>query len=407
MGSFCWRGQGRRRRSFSFAALTALIAFAANAASALQCFVAPQWRPGTFQHTAPPLRELRTVRPAAHHAARSAAQSVLQRVQFLWQAEKKQAPSVLHAIALKAKALWHATGLGSMISACWAQVAPYPPFSWIQSLTLQVWNAPKVWRYYILYTLADSVWKWLLPGLHAQVMTGLWLAFLRAFNARAYIEAVVNRVVSLLNQQAKLLSGGQPIQIPEEVLDKLCVRLRNDGELLQVLGSSPALSLWYKLERSPLDSPKLRMPEDSQQKYVLKALTDGYYRDIQAVVKEVVLVASAQEASSKMRQLHEALDAVRFAAKAKGGPLTQGTGGLMKQVDKASAEAADALITLSQAKVEAQEAAMRVGKGLGKTWQAKLDELMVAHKEVPDVVTELRRLDPSKAKGSKSSSKKN
>ncbi|CAE7225614.1 unnamed protein product, partial [Symbiodinium necroappetens] len=217
---------------------------------------------------------------------------------------------------------------------------------------------------------------------------------------------VVNRVVSLLNQQAKLLSGGQPIQIPEEVLDKLCVRLRNDGELLQVLGSPAALSLWYKLERSPLDSPKLRMPEDSQQKYVLKALTDGYYRDIQAVVKEVVLVASAQEASSKMRQLHEALDAVRFAAKAKGGPLTQGTGGLMKQVDKASAEAADALITLSQAKVEAQEAAMRVGKGLGKTWQAKLDELMVAHKEVPDVVAELRRLDPSKAKGSNSSSKK-
>eukprot|EP00434_Breviolum_minutum_P021651 symbB.v1.2.019109.t1/scaffold1551.1/size112226/4 len=238
--------------------------------------------------------------------------------------------------------------------------------------------------------------------------------------------------------------------------------------------------------------------------WVLKTLIDGYYREVEAVVKEAALVSAAQEAAAKMRILHEAMDSARLASKE--GGLSRGTGGLMTQVDTASASAADAIIALGQAKVEAQDAAARVGKApgggetsamrvtikeksgtlsilassatglqglgiddivrfdritvgaggdvdcdgcvgvgsreqsgvaevadlarqrrpvssqlvndqyvnksinqsinqldLGKTWQAKMDELMDVHKALPDVVAELRRLDPEE-KGSKGSS---
>ena len=33
-------------------------------------------------------------------------------------------------------------------------------------------------------------------------------------------------------------------------------------------------------------------------------------------------------------------------------------------------------------------------EALGKSWQVKMEELLDAHKALPDVVAELRRLDP-------------
>lgn len=129
-------------------------------------------------------------------------------------------------------------------------------------------------------------------------------------------------------------------------------------------------------------------------------------------MKEATLVATAQEAAARMRSLHEAMDSAKLASK---GGLSEGTGGLMTeawgrrrcplaQVDRASTRAADAIIALGKAKEEAQDAAARVGKALGKPWQVKMDELMDAHKALPDVVAELRRLDPKdkgKEKGKK------
>jgi len=310
----------------------------------------------------------------------------------------------LHGLMWPVDQLWQATGLGPWLGLFWTALSPYPPFCWLQWVLLKVWHLPQLYRFSIIYFLADNVWKWLMPSFREEVMAGLFLAMLHRYDPKAYVERVVNRVASLLNKQTKLLAPkGVRAQLPEELLETLCIRLRNDGQLLEALGHRRTLRMWPRLRRHTLGS--LSFPINSKEAWVLKTLIDGYYREVEAVVKEAALVSAAQEAAAKMRILHEAMDSARLASKE--GGLSRGTGGLMTQVDLASASAADAIIALGQAKVDAQDAAARVGKDLGKTWQAKMDELMDVHKALPDVVAELRRLDPEEegSAGSKGGSK--
>lgn len=324
--------------------------------------------------------------------------TVWQRLSSAWPWQKpKPEPYFLqplhdfyHAVTMQLHLLWKATGLGPWLMLFWTALSPYPPFSWLQWLVLKVWHLPLLYRSYIMFLFVDNVWKWLLPSFHSEVVVGAWLALLYRFNPKAYVQRVVNRLVSMLNKQAKLLSPkGVKAPLPQELLETLCTRLRNDAQLLQVLGHHRTLRVWPKLRRQTLGSLSFSSPREA---WLLKTIVDGYYREVEAEVKEATLVAAAQQAAAKMRALHEAMDSARLASK--DGGLSQGTGGLMTEVDVASAQAADAIIALGQAKVEAQEATARVGKALGKTWQAKMDELMDAHKAVPDVVAELRRLDP-------------
>ena len=76
-------------------------------------------------------------------------------------------------------------------------------------------------------------------------------------------------------------------------------------------------------------------------------------------MKEALLVSLALEAAQRMRRLHEAMDSARLAST---GGLSEGTEGLMAEVEEASTLAADGIIALGRAKEEAQEAAARVGK---------------------------------------------
>eukprot|EP00913_Durusdinium_trenchii_P018844 g17707.t1 len=256
-----------------------------------------------------------------------------------------------HAVTMQLHLLWKATGLGPWLMLFWTALSPYPPFSWLQWLVLKVWHLPLLYRSYIMFLFVDNVWKWLLPSFHSEVVVGAWLALLYRFNPKAYVQRVVNRLVSMLNKQAKLLSP------KGELLETLCTRLRNDAQLLQVLGHHRTLRVWPKLRRQTLGSLSFSSPREA---WLLKTIVDGYYREVEAEVKEATLVAAAQQAAAKMRALHEAMDSARLASK--DGGLSQGTGGLMTEVDVASAQAADAIIALGQAKVEAQEATARVGK---------------------------------------------
>lgn len=362
----------------------------------LRCFV------GQVVPRSPPSPPPQLARNAWHHGVARHGATLWQRVaavQWPWQKPKPE-PHLLQPLHdlvngfwWQLELLWQATGLGPWLGLFWSALVPYPPFSWLQWAALKVWHLPRLYRFWIIYVFADNVWKWLLPSLHEEVMSGIFLALLHRYNPKGYVDRVVNRFVSLLNKQAKLLSPkGVRAPLPEELLETLCIRLRNDGELLEALGHRRILRIWPRLRRKTLGT--LSFPSASDEAWVHKTIVDGYYREVEVVVKEAALVAAAQEAAARMRVLHEAMDSAKLASK--DGGLSQGTGGLMSQVDTASAQAADAIIALGQAKVEAQEAAARVGKVLGKTWQDKMDELMDVHKALPDVVAELQRLDPSK-----------
>eukprot|EP00438_Fugacium_kawagutii_P019051 Skav231952 [mRNA] locus=scaffold2571:17416:23907:+ [translate_table: standard] len=102
--------------------------------------------------------------------------------------------------------------------------------------------------------------------------------------------------------------------------------------------------MWPRLRRRPLGC--LSYAPGSKEAWLLKTMIDGYYREVEAVVKEAELVSAAQEAAARMRVLHEAMDSARLTSK--DGGLTQGTGGLQGEVDRASAKAADAIIALGQ-----------------------------------------------------------
>ena len=69
----------------------------------------------------------------------------------------------------------------------------------------------------MLFFCFDSVWSWLTPCLHEEIMAGAYLALLHRFNPRGYVVQVVDRVAKLLQKQAKLLAPkGVQVQLPQE-----------------------------------------------------------------------------------------------------------------------------------------------------------------------------------------------
>eukprot|EP00931_Biecheleriopsis_adriatica_P101858 TRINITY_DN76920_c0_g1_i1.p1 TRINITY_DN76920_c0_g1~~TRINITY_DN76920_c0_g1_i1.p1 ORF type:complete len:372 (+),score=92.39 TRINITY_DN76920_c0_g1_i1:33-1148(+) len=303
--------------------------------------------------------------------------------------------NALPAVGAGVKSIWAASGVGPVLLAAWAKLAPYPPFSWMLWFVHQIAGAPKLYRYYIYYSFGNSLAKWLVPGIHAQIMTGTWLGLLKTVNPGAYADNVANRLRMLLIKQAKLKSGpGRQPELPKEALDLLCQRLKEDKVLVDVLGSTAVLGMWHKLERTPLDSPKLlnAWGAQSQERWVLEALNAGYYGDVQALASQSGLAVAAQNAATKMKALREAVDAAQFSAQQ--GVMVSGSAGLLAQVDKASTDVASALHELGKAKEEAQKsAAGQAASDDAAAWQAKLKELQAAYAGMPAVAAELKRLE--------------
>lgn len=271
----------------------------------------------------------------------------------------------------------------SSFAAVWAKLSPTPPFSWVNWFFLQIAAAPSWMRVYILYSLANTLGKKLLPGVHAQLMTGTELGFLKAFNKRSYATSVTERLRTLLMKQAKLglPPGRKAPELPKEVLDSLCERAKDDAVLLEALGSTTTLRIWHKLERTPLDSPELKQQfaAQSQELWIVEALLTGYYADVKRLAKESSLAALSTEAWERSESLKKAVDVAAFGAQ-------QGVRNpaLLQKVQKASEEAALALKAMSKAREDTKLEA--------DGWEGQLRVLQAAHKDVPAVQAELQRL---------------
>lgn len=282
-----------------------------------------------------------------------------------------------------------ARSLGS-IATVWAKLSPRWPFSWVDWFLLQIAAAPSWMRVYIIYSLANTVGKMILPGLHAQLVTGTELGFLKAFNKRSYANSVTERLRLLLVKQAKLgvklTPGRKAPELSKEVLDALCERAKDDAVLLDALGSTSTLRIWHKLEKTPLDSPELKQQfaPQSQELWVLEALVTGYYGETKRLAKESSLAALSTAAWERSESLKKAVDIAAFGAQ-------QGvrSPALLQKVQKASEEAASALEALNKAREDTKLEA--------DNWEAQLRVLQAEHKYVPTVQAELQRLGSATA----------
>lgn len=272
----------------------------------------------------------------------------------------------------------------SSFAAVWAKLSPRWPFSWVDWFFGQIAAAPSWMRVYVIYSLVNMFAKMLLPGLHAQLMVGTELGFLKAFNKRSYANSVAERLRALLIKQAKLgvRPGQKAPELSKDVLDSLCERAKDDAVLLEALGSTTTLRIWHKLERTPLDSPELKQQfgAQSQELWLLEALQNGYYGDVKRLAKESSLAALSTQAWERCESLKKAVDIAAFGAQ-------QGVKNptLLQKVEKASAEAASSLEALNKAREDTK----LEGADL---WEGQLRALQAAHKNVPAVQAELQRL---------------
>jgi len=292
--------------------------------------------------------------------------------------------------------LWEAIGIGPVAAGAWARLAVFPPFSWAQWLAVQFVNAPAFYRYYIYYTLGNALAKRLVPGLHAQLFTGTTLGLLKTVSADRYADAVAGRLRDLLIRQASLgvPRGQRAPQLPPAVLEAAMQRLKEDKVLTEALGSTAALAVWHKLERTPLNDPALLQdyPPDSQARWLLEALRAGYTGDLEEAARSGAVTEAAKEAVKALRALDEAVDAV--ALNTQHGILEAGGAGGLAEVEKASSAAAEAMAALEKARAEDPRAAA-VGAERRSSWEAKLAELRAAHAATPAVATALQRLAPA------------
>jgi len=288
---------------------------------------------------------------------------------------------------------WRATGAGPLLLGFWGKLAVFPPFSWAEWLVLQIAAAPALYRYYLYYTLGSFVAKRLVPGQYAMIVTGTKLGLVKVASPAKYRDAVAERLAELLVKQAQLRAQpGEKVNLSPQMLDAARQRLLADPVLTEALGSTSALAIWHKLERTPLDDPKLLQdaPSASQSRWIVEALRTLYGSDIEAAARTSALEAAAENASKELRALNEAVSAAVVCKQH--GVFEAGTGdGGLAEVEKASEAAAAALSELEKARTQAPENAAVLAQRR-KDWEAKATELQAAHRGMPAVAAELQRL---------------
>mmetsp|Transcript_33830 Transcript_33830/g.74024 ORF Transcript_33830/g.74024 Transcript_33830/m.74024 type:complete len:382 (+) Transcript_33830:46-1191(+) len=276
----------------------------------------------------------------------------------------------------------------------WASVSPFPPFSWIQWMVMQIAGMPGFWRLYFLYSIGDSLARKLFPGIHAQLISGSWLGLLATLHPPSYRDNIATRLEGLLTKQAQLLAGGRNgPKVPQERIRAIASAVKDDMALSQVLGSVPVLGVWHRLEKVPLNDPSLldRLPPQSQGRWALEALKAGYFEDVEAAVRSASVGQAADAAAQSMEQLKKAVDKASF--RASHGILQAGGASGLEEVEAASAEAAVAIEELDKAREAA--AADRTGGDVGMqkaVWSSKVNQLCDTHSGVPAVTAQLRRL---------------
>lgn len=294
-----------------------------------------------------------------------------------------------------AVSLWFTSGIGPLLLGIWSKLAPYPPFSWAVKLFGMVAAAPAFYRYYLAYSLGTMVLKKVIPGTYAQLTTGTWLGFLKATSSGAYADAVATRLQGLLLKQAALKAGkGKPKpDLSKTALDAMSQQLKSDPVLLDALGSTTALGMWHKLEKTPLEDPSLveGTPRDSQARWLVEALRAGYLGDVEAAARKNSLEVSAANAAQNFKRLAEAVDAAAFRARYE--VHATGAGSAMANVEEASASAAASIKALEDSRSNSEE--NDVSGDDRVAWNAKLQELLQLYADVPAVANELNRLSRS------------
>lgn len=295
--------------------------------------------------------------------------------------------------------MWAASGVGPLVASAWVRLAPIPPFSWANWAVHYFMKAPKLYRYYILYVLLNSAAKALVPGIQAQVVTGTQLGVVKAVNQDMYNTMVSARLKTLLQKQAQLRSGSKfgqpPVQVPAAVLERAEARLKADPVLMEALGSTSALAVWHKFEKTLLDDAALLKdaPPDSQARWILEALRSGYVEDLQEAASSSATMLAAKKAVHALKTLKGAVDSAELVVQ--NGIFEDVEVSSLAEVEKASAEASAALEALEQARAhDPQNAELRSKQG--QAFDEKLMTLVQTHAGFPEIINQLKRLeDPS------------
>mmetsp|Transcript_7335 Transcript_7335/g.23104 ORF Transcript_7335/g.23104 Transcript_7335/m.23104 type:complete len:396 (-) Transcript_7335:93-1280(-) len=298
-----------------------------------------------------------------------------------------------------------ATGLGSLLTttgvgpaavSIWARLAVVPPFSWINWLGVQFANAPAFYKYYIYYIVFSKLAQKLCPGIYAQIVTGTQLGIMKTVSFDKYGDAVGLRLRGLLIRQAQLNAppGTSAPPLPPAVLEAAVRKMKQDKVLTEALGSTAALAVWHKLERTPLSDPTLLQDAapTSQARWVLEALRKGYTHDLEAAARSGATAEAAKDAKEALQTLHEAVTAASLSSQYR--LVEAGVDDSITKVQEASAAAAKAVGALQEAMTQ-DPAAAGQGQTLRKTWEAKAAELRATYAAVPAVAVELERLAPA------------
>eukprot|EP00971_Amphidinium_carterae_P255837 5079639-Amphidinium_carterae.1 len=111
-------------------------------------------------------------------------------------------PSIVVQAAAGSSAIAGASGvwgtfcgssIGKAILLSWAKLAPVPPFKWFVMFINYILGLPKLWRYYFILSMGQSLTSWLVPGLYAQVVTFTWLSLLKTVSPGLYYKNVAMR----------------------------------------------------------------------------------------------------------------------------------------------------------------------------------------------------------------------
>mmetsp|Transcript_54375 Transcript_54375/g.151480 ORF Transcript_54375/g.151480 Transcript_54375/m.151480 type:complete len:345 (-) Transcript_54375:50-1084(-) len=317
-------------------------------------------------------------------------------------------PVQTKAITTGLSAVWASSGVGPAAIGLWTRLSAYPPFSFVPWIIQWVLGWPKFARVYFMYSLADSLAKWLFPGLYLQITTGTWLGILATVSPKAYTRSVVQRLQQLLLKQVALRrKPGEPApQLSQATLTAAETHLAEDPVLAQALGSMAILGIWHRMEKLPLDSPVLleSVPRDSQARWVLEALRASYFGDIEAAMAETNLNKAADDATKCLSRLREAVDTVAF--KARHGVVQAGSEATkaLVGVEQATAAAAKAMKALDEARAKAGHQPRLTNDPVARdAWLAKIRDLSSVHSGCPEVMAELLKLQ-SVAEASSSAS---
>lgn len=311
---------------------------------------------------------------------------------------KSQRPSRVAAAGLGA--IWASSGVGPVVASTWARLAPIPPFSWADWIFDRFQKAPKLYKYYIYYVIINAATKALVPGLHAQVVTGTQLGVLKVVSQDRYNDAVSTRLKTLLQKQAQLRSGSKfgqpPAQLPATVVEQVDARLKADPVLMEALGSTSALKIWHKFEKTLLDDPALLKDEapDSQARWILEALRSGYLDDLQEAARSGATQLASKKAAQALTTLKEAVDNAELLAH--NGIFEDAGVSSLADVEKASTAASAALEALEQARAHDPQGAELLSRQR-QAFVEKLTTLVQAHAAVPAVIDQLTRLEAAGA----------